>query len=338
MLEKMAVFRNKTVLVTGGTGSFGHFIAKKLVPFKPDEIRIFSRDEKKQDDMRYEFPDQDNITFMIGDVRNKDSLKSALHDVDIVYHAAALKQVPSCEYNVYEAIQTNAIGAQNIVEASIEEGVKKVIAISTDKAVKPVNTMGMTKALQERIFVSANFRKDNKKTIFACVRYGNVIGSRGSVIPLFKKQIENGDDVTITDPKMTRFVLTLSQAIELVFKATEQAVGGEIFVTKIPSVTIQQIADVMVKNLSRNKKTKIKIVGIRPGEKIHEVLVSEEEAYRTIERKDIFIILPMIKLPNVLKKYKNIKRTKLIEFTSRNTKKLTNRTLEKILKEERWLT
>lgn len=236
---------NKRVLITGGTGSFGHQIVRRLMAEKPAEIRIFSRDEEKQIQMSHDldvgadYPRKGKLSFVIGDVRNKDSLKRALHDIDIVFHAAALKQVPACEYNVLEAVQTNVLGAQNVIDVAFDCGAERVIAISTDKAVKPVNAMGMTKALQEKMFTSANYYKGSRSTVFTCVRYGNVIGSRGSVIPLFAKQIKKGGPVTVTHPDMTRFVITLEEAIELAFHAGKHAVGGEIFVPKIPILRTQ---------------------------------------------------------------------------------------------------
>jgi len=330
----MFMFKNKIILVTGGTGSFGHYIVSKLLKFKVKEIRIFSRDEKKQDDMRFEFKNK-NLRFIIGDVRNKASLKKAMRNVDIVFHAAALKQVPSCEYNVFEAVKTNIIGAQNIVEVALEENVDHVVAISTDKAVEPVNVMGMTKAIQERIFISANLHKDGKRTKFCCVRYGNVLGSRGSVIPLFKKQIESGHSLTLTDERMTRFILTLDQAIDLVFKAVEYGIGGEIFVLKVPAHTVNDLAEVMISELNSNSK--IINTGIRPGEKIHETIISPTESLRTIEKEDHFIVLPQIRIDEIEKKYLNYKKKDIFRFSSNNAEKLNKEQLKKILKDEGWI-
>ncbi len=335
------LFTDKKILITGGTGSFGHHIVRRLLKYEPKEIRIFSRDENKQFHMSHElgveesYPKKDNISFFIGDVRDKSSVLKAMEGIDLVYHAAALKQVPSCEYFVWEAIQTNIIGAKNVIEAAIEKGVKKVIAISTDKAVKPVNAMGMTKALQEKLITTANYFKENSETVFACVRYGNVVASRGSVIPLFKKQIETGGPVTITTPEMTRFILTLTQAINLVFKATQMSVGGEIFVLKVPAVKITDLARVMIKELSPNKKIEIKEIGIRPGEKIHEVLVSETEAFRTVEEDDFYIILPQINLPKTFETYRDKKLVTFTEYSSQTTKKLKDEEIIQILKKEK---
>ncbi|MEW6686546.1 MAG: UDP-N-acetylglucosamine 4,6-dehydratase family protein [Candidatus Edwardsbacteria bacterium] len=331
------MFSGKRILVTGGTGSFGHYITTKLLSYQPAEILVFSRDEKKQDDMRNEFGDGKNIRFIIGDVRDRNSLRKAVRGIDYVFHAAALKQVPSCEYNVCEAFQTNTLGAQNLIEACLEENVKKVITISTDKAVKPVNVMGMTKALQERLFITANLEKWNKKTVFACARYGNVAGSRGSVVPLFKRQIEKGGPITLTDSRMTRFILTLSEAINLAFLAMHQAVGGEIFVPKIPAVNIIELAEVMIKNLSLNKKINKKLIGIRPGEEIHEVLISEEEALRTVENGDSFIILPSLNMPKISVAYQGRRKAKISEYSSQEAKKHSPEEIELMLKEEGWI-
>ena len=331
-----SIFQGKRILVTGGTGSFGHFITKELIAFHPAEIRVFSRDEKKQDDMRREFENQVNVTLVIGDVRDANAVRKAVRDIDLIFHAAALKQVPSCEYHVHEAVLTNIIGPQNIIAAAIEEEVDKVIAISTDKAVKPVNTMGMTKALQERLFITANMWKGSKKTVFACARYGNVIGSRGSVIPLYKEQIEAGGPVTITDGNMTRFILPLSEAIQLVFQAINQCVGGEIYVPKIPAIKIKTLADLMIEKLGEGKKIEIKDIGIRPGEKIHEVLISEEERFRTIDNGDSYVILPNIQLPGVWDNYRDRKRVdgEFFEYCSEDAEKYTKKQLVEILVKE----
>jgi len=330
------MFENKRLLVTGGTGSFGHHIVRKLLPFGPREIRIFSRDEKKQWDMQREFCQQDNLTFIIGDVRDPTSVRAAMRDVDIVFHAAALKQVPNCEQNVLEAIRTNTLGAVNVVEAAIAEDIERVIAISTDKAVKPVNVMGMTKALQERLFINANLRLGSRRTRFACVRYGNVVGSRGSVIPLFKEQIEAGGPVTITHPEMTRFLITLSQAIELVFTAVTCSVGGEVFVRKAPSARVVDLAEVMIRLLARGKEVEIQHVGVRPGEKIHEILVSEEESWRTMETHDGFVILPSLLLPDIKATYGEYQNSHIFEYSSNANQLLDHDALAALLVQEGW--
>ena len=286
--------KGKRFLVTGGTGSFGKYIASALLQGGAKEIVIFSRDEDKQYSMEFEYRDNsDRLRFVIGDVRDVNSLIKATRGIDIVFHAAALKQIPSTENNVIEAIRTNSIGAQNVVDAALENNVGKVIGISTDKAVEPINSMGMTKALQEKIFILGNKYRDNRKTKFSLVRYGNVIGSRGSVIPVFKKQLENGQKLKVTHEEMTRFIITLSQAKHLVATALYLMKGGEIFIPKIRSLKIIDLAEVL---LQRNKQStgKVTITGVRPGEKLHETLISPPESLHTIEEKDYFIVLPQI--------------------------------------------
>mgnify|MGYP001561765550 CR=1 FL=1 len=330
------MFKNKRILVTGGTGSFGHHIIDKLLGYKPTEIRILSRDEKKQDDMRYKYKEREELRFIIGDVRDKECLKKAMRMIDIVFHAAALKQVPSAEYNPIEAVKTNILGAQNVVDVALEDNIERVIAISTDKAVEPVNVMGMTKAIQERIITSANQFRDGKRTVFACVRYGNVLGSRGSVVPLFRRLIEAQIPLPLTHNDMTRFIITLNEAIELVFRTTKDAVGGEIFVLKMPAHTVRDLAEVMLKELNAKNKV-IKIVGIRPGEKVHETLVSPVESVRTIAKKDHYIILPQVRIREIEETYPNYKNSNLFRYSSDNTERLTKKQLREILKKEGWL-
>ena len=310
----MDTFRGKTILVTGGTGSLGKTLVKRFLSLKrgkPKKIIVFSRDEAKQHYMRLDYQHKKHATdeviynnfksmvgFRIGDIRNYHSVLSALKDVDIVINTAALKQVPSCEYFPYEATQTNVMGAANIVQVLRENDlkVKTVVGVSTDKACKPVNVMGITKALQERIFISGNILVP--KTRFICVRYGNVLASRGSVIPLFHDQIKKGGPVTITTEDMTRFLLPLEKAVDTIFAAIAAAKPGEIFIPKVPSSLITNIA----KALIGERKIKIKVTGIRPGEKIHEILVSDEEAWHTVKRGDYFAIKPM--LPEIVSRPK----------------------------------
>ncbi|HAY20625.1 MAG TPA: hypothetical protein DCY27_00325 [Desulfobacterales bacterium] len=329
------MFLNKNVLITGGTGSFGHYITKMLLKKRPKKIIVFSRDEKKQDDMRYEFRNHPQIKFIIGNVRDYSAVKVALRGVDMVFHAAALKQVPSCEYNVREAVLTNVIGAHNIITACREEGVSRVISISTDKAVKPVNTMGMTKALQERLFISANFKTQKNFPVFACVRYGNVIGSRGSVIPLFRKQVEHDGPLTITNPLMTRFVLTLGQAVDLVFWATAKAKGGEIFVKKLPALLVKDLAEVMAR--AGGKKIAIKDIGIRPGEKIHETLISEEESMRTVDSGSHYIILSHLTDADPGGHYRRHKKVEIFEYSSALAERMKKNQILDMLGKEGWI-
>lgn len=303
-----------TILITGGTGSFGNRVATSLVKYRPAQVRIYSRDEKKQWEMARVFP---NLRYIIGDVRDPERLNEAMSGVDIVFHAAALKQVPSCETYPFEAIKTNVIGSQNACEAAKANGVKTFVALSTDKAVKPVNAMGMSKAMMEKIVCSQN--QMGGKTIFCCVRYGNVMGSRGSVIPLFREQIDKDEPMTITVPEMTRFLLTLDQSIGLVLHAMTHSQGGELFVRKAPACTVQALAEAMrLKYSSKGGKHPIKITGIRPGEKIHETLVNEYEIQRSVETKEYFHIYPEYRLPK-----RPVHKPLGEEYTSANTKQLT---------------
>lgn len=329
------LFNGKKILVTGGTGSFGHQIVDRLMNENPSEIRILSRDEKKQYDMQFEYKGNNRLRFIVGDVRSKESLLSAMREVDIVFHAAALKQVPSCEYNPFEAVKTNTMGAQNVIDAALFHNVEKVIAISTDKAVEPVNVMGMSKAIQERLITSANVHRDGRRTVFACVRYGNVLGSRGSVVPVFRNQIDNNENLTLTDNAMTRFILTLDNAIDLVFKSVEYAAGGEIFVLRIPAHTVRDLAEVMIE--SSGKKLKVIETGIRPGEKIHETLVSPTESIRTVEKENLYIILPQVEIKEVEKKYKNYHNKNLYRFSSDTAERLTKGQIKEMLGKEKWI-
>jgi UDP-N-acetylglucosamine 4,6-dehydratase/5-epimerase len=283
-------WKDKVVLVTGGTGSFGKkFIEIMLNEVHPAKIIVFSRDELKQHEMRASGIDNPQLRYFIGDVRDLDRLKRAMHGVDIVIHAAALKQVPACEYNPMEAIKTNILGSGNVIDAALDSGVKKVIALSTDKAVNPVNLYGATKLAAEKLFIQSNSYAAGTTTRFSCVRYGNVVGSRGSVIPIFIKQRQNGK-LTITDERMTRFWLTLEQGVRFVIRCTETMLGGEVFVPKIPSTKILDLALVIAPDAD------LEIVGIRPGEKLHEVLINEDEARSTLERDDMYVVTPTVTL------------------------------------------
>lgn len=282
----MIDWSSKKILITGGTGSFGRaFVRYALETLKPSVIRIFSRDELKQSEMRKEFNDHPSLRFFIGDVRDSERVERALRGVNIVIHAAAMKRVEACEYNPFEAIQTNILGAQNIINQAIDCGVEKVVALSTDKAVNPVNLYGATKLCQERIVVQGNSYVGPKKTRMACVRYGNVVGSRGSVVPIFREQMKTGE-FTITDERMTRFWITLEQAVKFVRTSAEQMMGGEIFIPKIPSMKMVDLAKAM------NPDAKLKFIGIRPGEKLHEVMITEDEARHCVDVGDRYIIEP----------------------------------------------
>ena len=274
------------ILVTGGTGSFGKTFAETMLrDYQPKKLIIFSRDELKQHEMRIAGLDQPNIRYFIGDVRDLDRLRRAMYEVDVVVHAAALKQISACEYNPAEAIMTNVMGARNVIDAALDTGVHKVLALSTDKAVGPTNLYGATKLCAEKLFVQSNSYAGSRDIRFSCVRYGNVVGSRGSVVPLFKEQRQNGQ-ITVTDPRMTRFWITLEQGVKFVIRCIEQMHGGEVFVPKIPSTSILDLAKVLAPD------AKIEEIGIRPGEKLHEILISEDEARHTVEVDDMYVIQP----------------------------------------------
>lgn len=291
------MLNNKTILVTGGTGSFGKKFISKVLEQDVKKVIVFSRDELKQYEMAQEYTDP-RIRFFIGDVRDKDRLYRAFDGVDIVIHAAALKHVGACEYNPFEAVKTNIHGAQNIIEAAIDRGVEKVIALSTDKAASPINLYGATKLASDKLFVAGNSYAGNKETRFAVVRYGNVVGSRGSVVPFFKKLKENGETVLpITDERMTRFWITLEQGVQFVIDNLERMKGGEIFIPKIPSMTVTDLAEAIA------PECEIKIVGIRPGEKLHEAMITEDDARHTLEYDKYFVIQP--EFPWWRKEYSN---------------------------------
>jgi UDP-N-acetylglucosamine 4,6-dehydratase/5-epimerase len=301
------------ILITGGTGSFGNRVARHLLKQKPAQIRIFSRDEKKQWEMQRVFP---QFRYLVGDVRDAGRLAEAMEGVDYVFHAAALKQVPACESYPFEAVKTNIIGSQNVCEVARHSGVRCMVSLSTDKAVKPVNAMGISKAMMEKIVCSQN--EFGGQTTFCCVRYGNVMGSRGSVIPLFRDQILKDVPLTLTVPGMTRFMMTLDQSVDLVLHAMTQALGGEIFIRKAPACTVQALAEAMrLKFSPRGARHPIKVVGIRPGEKLHEVLVNEYEMQRVKEGADYYAIYPEYRLPKRL-----TPKPLGEEYTSANTRRL----------------
>jgi UDP-N-acetylglucosamine 4,6-dehydratase len=290
MMERRMDWTNQVVLVTGGTGSFGKkFIRVMLEEHHPAKLIVFSRDELKQHEMRVGGYDHPSLRYFIGDVRDVERLRRAMHGVDIVIHAAALKQVPACEYNPLEAIKTNILGSSNVIEAALDMGVKKVVALSTDKAVNPVNLYGTTKLAAEKLFVQSNAYAAGTITRFSCVRYGNVVGSRGSVVPIFLQQRQNGK-LTITDERMTRFWLTLEQGVRFVIRCAGEMHGGEVFVPKIPSMKIVDLAQAIAPG------AQLETVGIRPGEKLHEVLIHEDEARSAVEMEDMFVVQPSAEL------------------------------------------
>ena len=322
----MSFFKNKTLLITGGTGSFGNAVLNRFLNTDIGEIRVFSRDEKKQDDMRHEFqakmPDvAEKIKFYIGDVRDLASVKNAMHGVDYIFHAAALKQVPSCEFFPMEAVRTNVIGTDNVLTAAIDENVKSVICLSTDKAAYPVNAMGISKALEERVAVAKSRTTD--KTKICCTRYGNVMCSRGSVIPLWIEQIKSGNPITVTEPTMTRFIMSLDEAVDLVLFAFENGINGDILVQKAPACTIETLAKAVTELF--NPETEIKVIGIRHGEKLYETLLTNEECANAIDMGDFYRV-PSDKRGLNYDKYfsdGDAERNTLTEFDSNNTSLLS---------------
>ena len=319
------MFKGKTLLITGGTGSFGNAVLNRFLKTDIKEIRIFSRDEKKQDDMRHEFQVKmpevaDKIKFYIGDVRDINSIKNAMYGVDYVFHAAALKQVPSCEFFPIEAVKTNVLGTENVLNAAIEAGVKNVVCLSTDKAAYPVNAMGTSKAMMEKVVVAKARTVDPEKTKICCTRYGNVMCSRGSVIPLWIEQIRSGAPITITNPDMTRFIMSLDEAVDLVLFAFENGEAGDILVQKAPACTIQTQAEAVCE-LFGGDKNAIKIIGIRHGEKMYETLLTNEECANAIDMGEFYRV-PCDKRGLNYDKYfseGNAERNTLTEFNSNNT-------------------
>ena len=324
----MSLFTNKTLLITGGTGSFGNAVLNRFLKTDIGEIRIFSRDEKKQDDMRHEFQVRmpevaDKIKFYIGDVRDIQSVRNAMHGVDYIFHAAALKQVPSCEFFPLEAVKTNVLGTENVLTAAIEEGVKSVICLSTDKAAYPVNAMGTSKAMMEKVIVAKSRTVSPEKTKICCTRYGNVMCSRGSVIPLWIEQIRKGNPITITEPSMTRFIMSLEEAVDLVLFAFEHGESGDILVQKAPACTIQVQAEAVCELFGGDKKD-IKIIGIRHGEKMYETLLTNEECAHAVDMGNFYRV-PCDKRGLNYDKYfteGNTERNTLSEFNSHNTELL----------------
>jgi UDP-N-acetylglucosamine 4,6-dehydratase len=316
------MLKNSSILITGGTGSFGRkFASLTLKKYNPKRLVIFSRDEMKQWEMAKSFNNDDRIRFFIGDVRDKDRLYRALHKIDIVVHAAATKIVPTAEYNPFECIKTNALGAMNLIDAAIDQKVKKVVALSTDKASSPINLYGATKLVSDKLFSASNSSyAGGHNTIFSVVRYGNVMGSRGSIIPFFLS-IKNNKTIPITDKRMTRFMISLEEGVELVWFALRDMIGGEIYVKKIPSIKVTDIAKVIA------PKAEHRIIGIRPGEKIHEQMIGEDDSFSTFEYKDFYKILPQIN--NWVKDTKRIKDGKKVKegfvYNSNNNKKWMNK-------------
>lgn len=324
------MFKNKTLLITGGTGSFGNAVLDRFLKTDIGEIRIFSRDEKKQDDMRHKYKN-DKIKFNIGDVRDYDSLHSAMRGVDFVFSAAALKQVPSCEFYPIEAVRTNVIGTGNTIEAAIANKVSRVVVLSTDKAVYPINAMGMSKAMMEKVMIAKSRNVSKLDTLLCGTRYGNVMASRGSVIPLFIQQIKDGRPITVTDPEMTRFMMSLDQAVELVLFAFNNAEQGDLFVQKAPAATIGDLAHVI--NDLFGGKSEVKVIGTRHGEKLYESLLSREEAVKSLDLGDYYRVPADTRDLNYGLYFDegDTKISRSEEYNSHNTKRLNREELKKLL-------
>lgn len=314
------LFKDKIVIVTGGTGSIGAEIVRQLLDTEVAQIRIYSRDEHKQHELQHELPKDKRLRFLIGDVRDKERMDFAFHNVDICFHAAALKHVPFCEYNPFEAIKTNIIGTQNVIDLALKHNLEKVVAISTDKAVNPTSVLGTSKLMMEKLITAANSLIGDRRTTFSSVRFGNVLSSRGSVMPIWIKQIENGQPLTITDKRATRFFMEIPEAVDLVFNAAEIMQGGEIFVLKMKrKFKIVDFAKSVAKKHAPGKKVAIQFIGLRPGEKLHEELLTEDESESALEIKDMFVILPQNTPPGEDQKertYAGARKTKTRAYRS----------------------
>jgi len=333
------MFKDKTILITGGTGTIGSAICRKLLKFNPKQVRIYSRDDTKQFNLSEELENFKNVRYLIGDVRDRDRLFRATEGVDYIFHVAALKHVGICEYNPFEAIKTNVIGTENAIDAAIKYNVDRFLLISTDKATNPTNTMGATKLLAERLTVSANLHKGHAKTNFSVVRFGNVLFSRGSVVPLFIKQIREKKEITITDPYMTRFIMTIDQAADFVISSMISSIGGEIFIKKMKSVNIGFLADTIIKTVSRSlniesSQIKKRQIGFKAGERKHEILFTTYESHRCYEMEDKYVIIPehYLKDKNYTQ-YHKYPKTKVSELTSDKVEQICENELEEMLQE-----
>ena len=335
-MKESLIFTNKVILITGGTGSFGNTIFTKLLSTNISEIRIFSRDEKKQNDMREKISDS-RVKFFLGDVRDYETLLYSTKGVDYIFHAAALKQVPSCEFYPIEAVKTNILGTENVLKAALINNVQKVVLLSTDKAVYPINAMGISKAMMEKLMLSKVLLNKNSNTIFSATRYGNVLFSRGSVVPLFINQILEKKEVTLTDPNMTRFLMTLSESVNLVLYAFQNNESGNIFVQKSPSCTIQNLVNALGKIF--NLEPKIKIIGTRHGEKLYESLLSREEMARAIDKGKFYMIPPDCRDLNYAEYFEKGQReiSNFLEYNSHNTKILSVDEIVKLLLDQEFI-
>ena len=341
------VFTGKNILVTGGSGSVGRELVLELLKHKPKVIRVFDNNETELFNLQEELSRQKQMRYLIGDIRDKGRLEMALRNIDFVFHTAALKHVYICEYSPFEAVKTNIIGLQNLVEAAIDQNVERVMFTSSDKAVNPSNVMGTSKLMGEKLIVAANTYTGKHRTRFSCARFGNVLGSKGSIVPLVKEQIKKGGPVTITDPKMTRFVMSSDQSIRLLLRAMEMMIGGEIFILKMPSVRIMDMINIFIEEMAPQfgynpKKIKIKNIGIKPGEKFYEELMTDVESSRSVETKDMFVVLPFftdsdLLHPSYYSKYLKLKKPSLKSYNSRDIKQLSKAGTKRLLIKENML-
>ncbi len=333
------LFQGQKILVTGGTGTVGRAIVEHLLNYDPAVVRVFSRDESKQFAMAHDLDHHPRLRFLIGDVRDAKRIQYAMEGIDIVFHCAGMKHVPACEYNPFEAVKTNVIGTQNLIEAVFKEDVKKVIFTGTDKAANPTNTMGATKLLAERLISSANYYKGNRKTVFTSIRFGNVMGSRGSVIPLFRRQIEKRGPVTVTDGSITRFMMTTQDAVRLVFKATELAQGGEVFTLKMPALRLGDLIDVMIENLAPKfgydpSEIRIEQIGLRPGEKPYEEILTEADAKSAYENDSMYITPPVIAGEEFPRRFPGCRKVSPRTYTSNDFPLLSKGEIKELLERE----
>lgn len=335
----MAYYTGKKILIIGGTGTIGHGLVKELVQQNPAVIRILSRDEYKQFIMENEISDDKQFRFLIGDVRDYERVERAMNDIDVVFNLAAMKHVPACEYNPSEAIKTNIVGMENVVKAAMHNNVECVVFTSSDKAINPANSYGATKLLAEKLVQAANFNKGNCRTKFVAVRFGNVMGSRGSVIPLFKKQIEENRKITVTDPEMTRFMMTLTEAVKLIMDAAENTIGGEVFVLKMPVIKLYDLAEVVVEETCKKlniKKEDVELhtIGLRAGERKFEELMTKEEAEVAFDLGDMYSVLPSAYLENLYEFYEKHKKAEIRSYNSSDENVLRKEEIRALLKEE----
>lgn len=329
--DEMEIVRGKKILVTGGAGSIGSRLVRKLLEHRPKVVRVFDHDETKLVRLKQRLGNRKNVRYLLGDVKDRDRLRYAVEGIDIIFHAAALKHVEECEYNPFEAVKTNVIGTQNVIDVAIQENVERVIFTSSDKAVNPTNVMGATKLLCERLITAANYYKGARRSVFSSVRFGNVVGSSGSVIPVFLGQIKSWGPVTLTDPNMTRFIMSENQAIELLIKATELAKGGEIFIFKMQAIKISDLAETMIEKFGKGQ-SEVKIAGRKPGEKLYEELMTENEAERALETDDMFIVLPeMRELLSTRFEYPGAKKAEVRSYRSCDCEPLSAKQIERML-------